>query len=87
MRCLRCKTVQTIRITYPMDRLVNAKGQALPVSVDRCPCCLLEWAVSLEVTAAKQVVNKPVRSADGSGSIDLTAAPVKAGVLQMGFVF
>lgn len=44
MNCLRCKTVETIRITYPLDRLRDVRGRQLPSVVDRCPCCGLQWA-------------------------------------------
>lgn len=47
MHCLRCKTVKTIRINYPKDKLVDVLGRPLPAAVDRCPCCDLQWAVEL----------------------------------------
>lgn len=45
MYCLRCKTVETIRISYPADKLKDSYGRQLPSMVDRCPCCGLQWAV------------------------------------------
>ncbi|PAF30767.1 hypothetical protein [Paenibacillus sp. 7516] len=51
MNCLRCKTVETIRITYPLDRLRDVRGRQLPAVVDRCPCCGLQWGDMPEETS------------------------------------
>jgi len=57
MNCLRCKTVQTIRITYPLDRLRDVRGRQLPSVVDRCPCCGLQWADMPEENIASASVD------------------------------
>lgn len=43
MMCGRCKTVATIRITFPANRCVDSRGRYLSQSVERCPKCHLEW--------------------------------------------
>ncbi|WP_348623378.1 hypothetical protein ABFT51_20820 [Paenibacillus peoriae] len=33
----------TVRIHFPLEKLVSSVGKQLPASVERCPCCLLEF--------------------------------------------
>lgn len=46
MNCKRCKTVELIRIEHLPMNLV-APWEYINPPVDRCPCCGLEWAVTL----------------------------------------
>ncbi|MNW41486.1 hypothetical protein D3C74_186240 [compost metagenome] len=42
MKCARCK-IDLIRIEYPATRCTSPTGKRLARTVDRCPCCGLEW--------------------------------------------
>ncbi|MND45542.1 hypothetical protein D3C76_316350 [compost metagenome] len=42
MKCARCN-IDLIRIEYPVTSCTSPTGRRLPRTVDRCPCCGLEW--------------------------------------------